>query len=129
MVMNVCRIYFTFTSGISLRCIYSDTTVLPGQKASVHFLTSIPVPTQFAPPYAGAGLTHQRALVAFPNPQVVLHVVQDVHSDQLPFTATIATHCGNHEKHLINKKCKTFEPLMKLFKAICSFLKFTPLER
>ena len=66
--------------------------VLPGQNASSHSIVSIPRPVQFAPLYAGAGLTHQRALVAIPNPQVMLQVVHDVHSDQLPLTATIATH-------------------------------------
>jgi hypothetical protein len=43
-------------------------------------------PGQYAPPYAGAGLVHERVCVCVPPPQEAEQLLQPDHPDHPPFT-------------------------------------------
>ena len=56
-------------------------------------------PTQSSPPFAGEGLSHVRARVRDPLPQVTSHVLHPAHADQLPSTVANLTFL-NHTHEL-----------------------------
>ena len=67
--------------------------VIPLHLFSLHFCWSLAGPTQFAPPYAGLGLSHLRLLVFVPPPQFFVQVVKPPQFPQLPSTGK------NEESH------------------------------
>ena len=54
----------------------------PGQMVSEHCCISYAFPEQIFPPFEGAGLSHMRARVFEPSPQVTEHGDQRIQSDQ-----------------------------------------------
>jgi hypothetical protein len=74
---------------LSRICSTRELNSTPGQACVLQDLEATEEPLQDFPPLLGFGLVHDRVLVCFPDPHVLVHFAHEPHDVQPPFTVRI----------------------------------------
>ena len=93
------------------KCKNNQRRFIPGHKSFLQGSVTDNAPTQFLPPFAGAGLLHFLVFVMVPPPQVLLHALNADHFDKPPSTETRKK--NNTIKHDLNWKLRRFYQFFK----------------
>jgi hypothetical protein len=70
---------------------------IPGHGVVRHGVNSVSFPSQWEPPFAGAGLSHDLSRVNIPSPHVVGHEFHAPHTPQIPLTMVNKNICVVHK--------------------------------